>query len=66
LDGGSKQNWAERFRSRTYPLVYVFIPLITALHVYRSYERHDGQVLAWIGIGTAFLLIAIWFGKKLD
>jgi hypothetical protein len=60
IDGGSKQNWSERFRSRTYWVVYFLIPLFTILHIDTSYERHDGQEWKWVLIGIAFMGIAIW------
>ena len=64
MDGGSKQNWAERLGVRSYWIIYVLIPLFTLAHVDRSILKHDGQVWKWITIGVAFMALAIWRHQK--
>ena len=64
IDGGSKENWAERLRSRTYWIVYVVIPIITILNVIQSYHEHNGQGWKWFLAGIAFLAFMIWRRPK--
>jgi hypothetical protein len=64
MDGGSKQNWAERLGARSYWTIYLLIPLFTLAHVDRSIHKHDGQVWKWITIGVAFMALAIWWHQE--
>jgi hypothetical protein len=75
LEGGSKQTWterwflnssrgAERFRRRSYWTVYFIVPIITAMHVYTSYENHNGQGWKYLLVGITIIAAAIWRRPK--
>jgi len=55
LNGGSKENWAERLRSRTYWTVYFVIPILVLLHIESGHPWKT-----WLLLGVAMLALAIW------
>jgi hypothetical protein len=54
LDGGSKENWAEKLRSRTYWVVYFLIPFLVVLHIASGHSR------TWLIVGGVMMALAIW------
>ena len=59
LDGGSKQNWLERLRAKTYWTIYVLIPLLVLAHIASGHPWK-----AWLLIGVASLGLAIWLHPR--
>jgi hypothetical protein len=55
LEHGSKETWAERLRSRTYPIVYFVIPVLVLLHIVSGHPWKT-----WVLLGVAMLTLAIW------
>ena len=61
LDGGSKENWAERVRAKNYPLVYVLIVFTVLLHIASGHPWRTSLIL-----GIAMFALAIWQRPRSD